>query len=180
MFNFDSIYDEIIDNRKSTALTEFKNEFEDVYCKLGANVIIKFQLMNNLSDYAKSIKIFNPKKLVINQVTCPNSTIAYNEETGVVQLRVSYKINYSIYYFCFFLFVKLENVSKFDAGEYECLVTNRCGTSSSKGRLHVSSNSAVNQYEKFNRQLSASNSDYKEISELARYTTIILINYLVF
>ena len=35
LFNFDSIYDQIDDNRKSTLLTEFKNEFENVYTKLG-------------------------------------------------------------------------------------------------------------------------------------------------
>lgn len=41
LFNFNSIYGEVIDNRNSTVLTEFKNDFENVYTKLGLYSFLK-------------------------------------------------------------------------------------------------------------------------------------------
>lgn len=88
LFNFNSIYDQFIDNRKSTALTEFRNDIQDMYCKLGQTVLITFQLMNNIGDAAKSIKILNPKKLVVTPLINPNISTTYDESKGIVQLRV--------------------------------------------------------------------------------------------
>ncbi len=186
-YSISSNTDNLNDQSAYCPINDYKQDLQDLYCKIGQSITITFQLAGACSEPLKSIKILNPKKLFINSNTNPNIGILTEDDNRTVRLKVNtrvcmYSSTCELLSKTDFLFLsiatttkKIQNITKNDIGEYECLFNTKSGVSiSNRTRLHLKPhfNSSLNLYSQNKNfceiNFSSNRFDYEDMVELAR------------